>query len=494
MLRTIISYVFSFLLVISPIVGQFIYQNSELPEQHPAVAVESTLFDNSYLNADQIKNSPTPVAEGYLSAIGSNPAVSGYEPVMPQELGDRTEEPLQNAQDNNKSPILQSGPANNPAAASSQTSAGKPDELQTTQKPQNNDKVQPTKAPETVSTPKPSTTLKPTVPEKPAETAKPAETPKPTVRPTEPPKPTGTPKPTVSPKPAETVKPTESPKATAKPTESPKPTEKPKETPQPASSPKPAEESNPKPQNPAPSSEEVFDTSKVSSGTLGVRYLNTSGKRVKLMIEKGETRYTYNLAGDGSLETFPLQSGDGEYTVSIMQNTEGNKYVYVLTKKINVKIGNSNSTYLGSIQMINWNKNMAAIKKAAELTSGVSGDEEKVKKIYNYVVKNIRYDYDKLNNLPSTYIPVIDNTYNSKSGICYDFASLFAAMLRSVGIPAKLVMGYADGVNGYHAWNEVYYDGKWRVIDTSYDSQMRENGFSYSMVKSKSKYQAKKVY
>lgn len=238
----------------------------------------------------------------------------------------------------------------------------------------------------------------------------------------------------------------------------------------------------------------VFDTSKVNSGTLGVRYLNTSGKRIKLMIEKGDSRYTYNLDGDGSLETFPLQSGNGEYTVSIMENTEGSKYRYLLTEKITVKASDSNSAYLSSVQMIKWNSKMAAIKKAAELTSGVSGDEAKVKKIYNYVVKNIRYDYDKLDNLPSTYIPSIDKTYKSKSGICYDFASLTAAMLRSVGIPTKLVMGYADGVNGYHAWNEVYMKGKWVVIDTSYDSQMRENGAKYSMIKSKSKYKSSKVY
>jgi len=212
------------------------------------------------------------------------------------------------------------------------------------------------------------------------------------------------------------------------------------------------------------------------------------------MIEKGDSRYTYNLAGDGSLETFPLQSGNGEYTVSIMENTEGNKYRYVLTEKITVKAKDENSPYLGSVQMIKWSSNMAPIKKAKELTSGAGSDDAKVKKIYNFVVSNIRYDKDKLDKLPSTYVPNIESTYKTKSGICYDFASLTAAMLRSVGIPTKLVKGYADGVKGYHAWNEVYMGGKWVVIDTSYDAQMRENGASYSMIKSKSKYQAKKVY
>ncbi len=207
-------------------------------------------------------------------------------------------------------------------------------------------------------------------------------------------------------------------------------------TPKPVDPPKSPAQTDSNNQKSTPSNNEpVFDTSKVNSGTIGVRYNNTSGKRVKLMIEKGDSRYTYNLAGDGSLETFPLQSGNGEYTVSVMENTEGSKYRYIMTEKVNVKAKDSNSAYLNSIQMINWNSNMAAIKKAKDLTSGVSSHEAKLKKIYNYVVSNIRYDYDKLANLPSTYVPVIDNTYKSKSGICYDFASLTAAMLRSVGVP-----------------------------------------------------------
>jgi hypothetical protein len=238
----------------------------------------------------------------------------------------------------------------------------------------------------------------------------------------------------------------------------------------------------------------VIDTSMVKSGLIGIRYLNQSGKKLKLLVEKDGTRYTYNLKGDNSLETFPLQSGNGEYKISIMENTEGKRYRYILTETVSVNVGNANAAYLNSIQMINWNRDMAAIKKASELTSGVSSEEEKVKKIYSYIISNIRYDSSKLNNLSSTYLPVIDETFQSRLGICYDFASLNAAMLRSAGIPAKLVMGYAEGVNGYHAWNEVYMGGKWVTIDTSYDSQMKESGGSYSMIKDNGKYQGEKEY
>ncbi len=240
----------------------------------------------------------------------------------------------------------------------------------------------------------------------------------------------------------------------------------------------------------------VYDLSRISSGILGVRYLNPGNKRIRLLIDKEGTRYTYNLKADNSLESFPLQSGNGDYKVSIMENTEGNKYRYVLTEIIQVKLSNTNSLYLGSIQMINWNDNMAAIKKAKELTAGTDKDIEKIKAVYAFVVRTIQYDYDKLNNLPSTYLPNIDETLRTQKGICYDSASLTASMLRSQGIPTKLVMGYAEGVNGYHAWNEIYVEstGKWIVVDTSVDSQLRARNASYSMEKNSKLYQKVKEY
>jgi len=112
---------------------------------------------------------------------------------------------------------------------------------------------------------------------------------------------------------------------------------------------------------------------------------------------------------------------------------------------------------------------MAPIKKAASLTKGKTASQ-KVKAVYKWVVAKINYDRKK--NPPAGYVPSITQTYSSKKGICYDFAALFAAMLRSQGVPTKLVKGYADKVSGYHAWNEVYVNGKWQTIDTSYDAQV----------------------
>jgi transglutaminase-like putative cysteine protease len=52
---------------------------------------------------------------------------------------------------------------------------------------------------------------------------------------------------------------------------------------------------------------------------------------------------------------------------------------------------------------------------------------------------------------------------SSRTGICYDYASLMCAMLRSQGIATRMIHGNTP--QGYHAWNEVYMDGQgWVVV------------------------------
>ena len=66
----------------------------------------------------------------------------------------------------------------------------------------------------------------------------------------------------------------------------------------------------------------------------------------------------------------------------------------------------------------------------------------------------------------SKYIPDTAATLNSNKGICYDLASLFAAMCRSQNIPCTLTKGYAG--SSYHAWNKVNVSGNWYQIDMTY--------------------------
>ena len=231
-----------------------------------------------------------------------------------------------------------------------------------------------------------------------------------------------------------------------------------------------------------------IDTDGIDSGVVTVAYQSSNSKNIKVMIEKGNNKYTYDLTSEGSKENFPLQMGNGDYKVSVLENISGNRYSYLKTKTVNLKLNDEDSLFLNSIQNINWNHNGAAAKKAAQLTKDLKDDKTKVEAIYNYIVKNFSYDFAKLTNLQPGYVPDIEDTLNAKKGICYDYASLFASMTRSLGIPCKLIKGYAKNVTGYHAWNEVKLNGKWVVIDTTYDLQVKTKA-TYTMEKNIKDYQ-----
>ena len=81
--------------------------------------------------------------------------------------------------------------------------------------------------------------------------------------------------------------------------------------------------------------------------------------------------------------------------------------------------------------------------KARELVEGCENQGDALRAICTYIVDNVAYDDDKAAKLKDStgYIPDPDETLQSGKGVCFDYASLGAAMLRSQGIPAKIVTG-----------------------------------------------------
>jgi len=238
---------------------------------------------------------------------------------------------------------------------------------------------------------------------------------------------------------------------------------------------------------------DFLDESNIDNGVVGIEYIENNGNRFKVVISKDNEKYYYDYSGLKE-EYFPLQCGDGEYEISILENLYGTTYRLIKKERISVDIAEENNVYLQSVQNVCWSNDMAPIIKAAELTEGLERTSDKVKAIYNYIVENIDYDFDKINKLDKLYIPDIEAVFETGKGICYDYASLFASMLRSQGIPAKLVKGYSDIIDGYHAWNEVYIDGEWVIIDTTYDAIMMGHSEFSGFEKSNNVYNAARVY
>jgi len=232
----------------------------------------------------------------------------------------------------------------------------------------------------------------------------------------------------------------------------------------------------------------------VASGIVSVQYPREDGQKVKVLIEKDNEKYQYTLSASKQQESFPLQMGSGIYTVTVLENVVDNRYKVLMSETIQVNISDNKQAFLQSVQGMEWNDSMQAIQKAKSLTTGLVTDEEKVKAIYGYIVKNFSYDNEKIGTLTTDYLPDVEKIFTEKKGICYDYASLAAVMLRSAGIPTKMVKGYTTNALGYHAWNEVYLNGQWMTVDTSYDSQMGALGKNCSMIKDKDIYDEKYEY
>lgn len=102
-------------------------------------------------------------------------------------------------------------------------------------------------------------------------------------------------------------------------------------------------------------------------------------------------------------------------------------------------------------------------RQAKKLAKGSSRDT--IIEVYRFVSTKFNYDGEKAAQLSGTrgYVPDPEETYESRKGICFDKASLMCAMLRSLGIPAKLVVGTIDGVS--HAWVSAFDGDKWLKCD-----------------------------
>lgn len=237
--------------------------------------------------------------------------------------------------------------------------------------------------------------------------------------------------------------------------------------------------------------ESLIDKTSLNSGVIKI---DNNGKVGAVRVTKGDTKYDHIIKGN---VTIPLQLGNGDYTIQLLENAGGTSYKQLSKETITLDMVNLNDVYLQSIQKINWNNDMEAIKKAKSLTKNLKTDKEKVEAIYKYIITNISYDYDKakkLSTVKTGYNPIIDDTLKIQTGICYDYSSLMGGMLRSLGIPTKLIMGYKSDMNEYHAWNQVYIEDQWLNIDTTYDAALKKGKKAVTMIKEASEYTIKYEY
>jgi hypothetical protein len=246
-----------------------------------------------------------------------------------------------------------------------------------------------------------------------------------------------------------------------------------------------------------------IDASNMAEGYVILKYTGGKGVPIKVQItKKGGENYTYNLKNDGTTEIFPLSVGDGDYTINIFENVSGSKYALAFGKTVSVKLRHAFLPFMYPNQYVKFSTSSEAASLAASLTAGKTTDLEKLDAVYQYVVKNFTYDKELAANAPSGYVPNVDAVLKSKKGICFDYAAVMSAMLRSQNIPCKLVIGYAG--TAYHAWvnvfiesvgwidKAIYFDGeKFSLMDPTFASSSSSSPDIYKFIGNGSNYKVK---
>lgn len=249
-----------------------------------------------------------------------------------------------------------------------------------------------------------------------------------------------------------------------------------------------------------------IDASNLTEGYILVKYTGGKNVRIKVQITKtGGTTYTYDLNNKGTAETFPLTEGNGTYTVKVFENTTGSKYAQAYSTTLNMSLRNEFLPFLYSNQYVNYTDKSAAVAQAVKLVAGKSSDVDKIQAVFDFVVGNVSYDYEKAKTVQSGYLPTIDTTLSTKKGICFDYAALMTAMLRSQNIPTKLVIGYSGKT--YHAWintyingvgwvdSVIYFDGqKWTLMDPTFVSSSNRSDTIMKYVTNPANYVQKFAY
>jgi len=250
----------------------------------------------------------------------------------------------------------------------------------------------------------------------------------------------------------------------------------------------------------------AIDYSNIKDGYVMVRYLKTVDKQLRVIIKgPSAVQYTYTLKTNGDYEVYPLSDGNGSYTVSVYEQIEGTRYSTSNTVSFNATLTDEFAPFLRPNQYVNFKTDSKTVAKAAELVKDKTDLTDRISAIYNYVISNFTYDKVQAATVKSGYLPDVDAVLEKGKGICFDYAAVMTAMLRSQGIPTKLVIGYAG--EAYHAWinvysedtgwinNVIFFDGKaWKLMDPTFASTANQSSVVMTYIGDGKNYTTKFLY
>ncbi len=167
----------------------------------------------------------------------------------------------------------------------------------------------------------------------------------------------------------------------------------------------------------------------------------------------------------------------------VLEKSEG-KYLFSFDEEVIEKNSAMLSGWVYEKEHLDKEQPSAVKMITTNVITGLETDYEKAKAIHKWVAENIYYDMNYVNNY-ATFTPLTPvEVLTERRSVCEGYSNLAVAMLNSAGIPAFVTKGYAlgvDAVNNWketreitlksnHAWVEAFVDGRWLVMDPTWDS------------------------
>jgi len=165
----------------------------------------------------------------------------------------------------------------------------------------------------------------------------------------------------------------------------------------------------------------------------------------------------------------------GKGTVHVVQENYSTLFFQVIVQEA------VPSSYTNLIPTSQVNSGNQAVREYAQKIISIAGavtDREKVNAVYDFLIDGDaagRFVYTYYDQIYPGYLSLSWNSIfiashflKRRVGVCNDFAELFAALVRSLGIPVKKVSGVDPFTGGGHMWNSVYFESQWWWLDATW--------------------------
>jgi hypothetical protein len=208
----------------------------------------------------------------------------------------------------------------------------------------------------------------------------------------------------------------------------------------------------------------------VETASLGYVYLAAAGDVPLVMdIQNGDKHHTLLMPNDGKWQPILLTLGAGKYRLSIYEAGLHDWPVRLLFETFFEMESVPADTQLALLSSIHTNMeaNPETVALARLLCEKAKADLDKVKLLWDWLIKHASYDKKLSKSIQFSEIPDCDAFIRGEKGICSDYAAFLAVGLRAVGVPIKHVYGKNLRTGHQHAWNEVFLNDRWQIIDAT---------------------------